>query len=146
MRTFLTVFKLDPSPLSSSSYPLLCLHSKILLLKSFGFYVKVHRPHFGPWPAFTYCPLWPWTPWTPVTQTPEQPFFPLCWAFTHILHVWSALLATCLLTYSWRCGTNIALRLWLISLPTDRLSFFLWPHSILFLLIAHFPNLLKTLT
>ena len=40
------------------------------------------------------------------------------WAFTHILHVWSALLATCLLTYSWRCGTDIALRLWLI--PTHR--------------------------
>ena len=58
----------------------------------------------------------------------------------------SALLSTCLLTHSWRCSINIALRLWLISPPTARLSSFLWPHNILFLLIAHFPNLLKTLT
>lgn len=150
MRTFLAAFKLDPSPLCSSSYPLLCLHSKILLLKSFGFYGKVHRPHFGPWLAFYPLPSVALTPWTPVTQTPEQPFFsPVLLRFdpySPCLECPSSALLSCLLTHSWRCGINIALRLWLISPHTDRLSFFLWPHSILFLLIGHFPNLLKALT
>lgn len=39
-----------------------------------------------------------------------------------------------------------SVRLWLIFLATDRLSFFLCPHSILFLLIAGFPNILNNKT
>ena len=147
MRTFLTVFKLDPSPLSSSSYPLLCLHSKILLLKSFGFCVKVHRPHFGPWPAFTYCPLWPWTPWTPVTQTPEPPFFsPALLGF----HPYSPRLECPSRNVSAHLLVKVRHKHCPEALtnphPQTDLSFFLRPHSILFLLIAHFPNLLKALT